>query len=81
MFVFIPKKELVSLDITYYRLDYPSLLQSFFWQVDDVVPEIPRIHRFLNFWREEIRAPIKEIRVSVAAASKYRSATFLKVFH
>ena len=32
-------------------------------QTDDLVPEMPRVHKFLNFWYENIDAVISEIKV------------------
>lgn len=55
--------KLVSVNITYYMPDYPSIVQEFFWQTLDLTPEYPRIHRFLNFWQREIDAVIKEIQL------------------
>lgn len=55
---------LVTVHIIYYRLDYQNLIQEFLWQTHDLTPEIPRVHKFLNFWRDNIEAVIKEINVA-----------------
>tara|TARA_R110002074_G_scaffold320313_1_gene490720 strand:- start:1368 stop:1607 length:240 start_codon:yes stop_codon:yes gene_type:complete len=59
----IKKKRLVTVDILYWIPDYHHILQEFIWQTDDLVPEMPRVHKFLNFWYENIDAVISEIRV------------------
>jgi uncharacterized protein Usg len=59
----IKKKRLVTVDILYWIPDYRHILQEFIWQTDDLVPEMPRVHKFLNFWYENIDAVISEIRV------------------
>jgi|TARA_Y100000992_G_scaffold156493_1_gene104619 uncharacterized protein Usg len=59
----IKKKRLVTVDILYWIPDYRHILQEFIWQTDDLVPEMPRVHKFLNFWHENIDAVISEIRV------------------
>jgi uncharacterized protein Usg len=50
--------------ILYYRLDFPLLLQEFYWQTEDIVPDLPRVHRFLNYWRLNIEATIREVNIS-----------------
>jgi len=53
-----------TIGILYYRGDAGLLLQSFIWQTDDHPPEFPRINRFLDHWRREIEAVIKDIFLS-----------------
>lgn len=31
------------------------------WQTEDIAPRLPRIHKFLNYWQENIDGLIKEI--------------------
>jgi len=62
--IIIKRKELLLMEIIYFRLDFPNLVQSYVWQTEDVIPEIPRIHKFLNYWYENIGATIKEINIS-----------------
>ena len=57
----IKRKSLVTLNITYYRLDYRSILQEFIWQTMDVKPKYPRVQKFLNYWHENIDAVIASI--------------------
>lgn len=61
--ILIRKKELVNVQVLYYIPDYDSLLNEFFFQFEDYVPDIPRVHKFLNFWKENIEAVIKEVRI------------------
>lgn len=51
----------VTVDIFYYMPDYNSLIQEFIWQTTDVKPDYPRVHKFLNYWKDNIDAIIKEI--------------------
>lgn len=55
------RKNLVTIDIFYYIPDYDNIVQEFVWQTEDVVPEFPRVHRFLNFWKKDIDAVIQEV--------------------
>ena len=43
--------------------DYQNVLQQFIWQTDDVRPEYPRVHKFLNYWHDNIDAVIEEIEI------------------
>lgn len=60
----IARKTLVTIKIIYYRPDYRSVLQEFVWQAEDVVPELYRVHNFLNFWKESIEAAINKVEVA-----------------
>ena len=57
-------KSTVTTQIFYYRPDHTWLIQEFVWQCRDIVPELPRVHKFLNFWYEEIDATINQINVA-----------------
>ena len=46
----ILRKNLVTVDILYYIPEH-TILQEFIWQTDDLVPDIPRVHKFLNYWK------------------------------
>ena len=67
-------KDIVTLQIYYWMPDYNTILQEFVWQTKDIVPEIPRVHKFLNFWHSEIDAVIEEVNVSFTKKTDFRSA-------
>jgi len=71
------KKSLVTVDILYWMPDYRNVLQEFIWQTNDIIPEIPRVHKFLNFWNNNIDAVISEIRVADAETNDYIPAKAL----
>lgn len=52
-----------SAEVLYRMPDHPALLQTFFWQFDDVAPDYPRLKRFLDHWEREIEAIIHSVRV------------------
>ena len=52
---------LITTEILYYMPAHRTLLQSFVWQTLDLAPRYPRIHQFLNFWRQEIDAVIHSV--------------------
>ena len=55
------RKRIVTVDILYYMPDHSSILQEFIWQTEDIVPEIPRVHMFLNYWKNNIEATINRV--------------------
>ena len=71
-------RELVIVNVNYWMPDYTNILQEFVWQTEDLVPEIPRVHRFLNFWYENIDAVISEVQVSTSTHRDLRIADFIK---
>lgn len=75
---FIIKKNLVTVGVFYYVPDYSTIIQEFVWQTEDVVPELPRVHRFLNFWKDEIEAIIKEVNVCYSDSGHIRNAEIFR---
>ena len=73
----IRRKSLVTVDIFYWMPDYENILQQFVWQTKDVVPDIPRVHKFLNYWHNNIDAVISEIKVADTETNDYIPATAL----
>jgi uncharacterized protein Usg len=51
----------VTVEVIYYIPDYSRIVNVFLWQTFDLRPKYPRIHTFLDFWRREIDAVIKEV--------------------
>ena len=45
-------------EVLYHMPDHPDFLQSFLWQFEDIAPQFPRLHRFLDHWRTEVEATI-----------------------
>ena len=54
---------LVTVRVVYFMPDYHDLVQEFLWQTMDLRPRFPRVHHFLDHWRREIDAVIKEVEV------------------
>ncbi len=52
---------LVTAKILYRLPDYRSLLQTFVWQHDDLAPDLPRLHEFLEFWGRNLDGPIHSV--------------------
>jgi uncharacterized protein Usg len=58
---------LTTAEILYHMPDHPGLLQAFIWQKHDRAPDFPELHRFLDFWRRDLDAPLHSIRVASEA--------------
>ena len=69
----IIKIQPVVLRVYYWMPDYNNILQEFMWQLNDVVPEYPRVHRFLNHWHENIEAVIQTLEVSHGRTEEVRT--------
>ena len=63
MFI-IKRKTLITLNVYYWLPDYENLIQQFMWQTMDVKPKYPRVHKFLNYWHNNIDAIINEVQIS-----------------
>jgi len=77
----IKRKQLVLLNVNYYLPDYTSIIQEFIWQTKDIAPELPRVHKFLNFWHHNIEAVISEVFVTYDGdykVHKVRVTDFMK---
>ena len=59
----IQKKILVTLNVYYWLPDYENILQQFIWQTVDVKPKYPRVHKFLDYWHNNIDAIVNEIQI------------------
>ncbi|QHQ36989.1 usg protein [Algicella marina] len=55
---------LVTAEITYRMPDFQSMLQVFTWQDYDLAPEFPKLHGFLDFWKESLDGPLHSVRYS-----------------
>ena len=57
---------LTTAEILYHMPDHPDILQSFVWQLLDKEPEFPRLHKFLDFWTDNIEGRLHSVRVANA---------------
>ena len=75
--IILKRKEIVLVGITYYMPDYQHLLNEFYCQFDDVIPDIPRVHKFLKYWKNNIHAVVKTVEVS-SVRNQSRNVSFYK---
>ena len=55
---------LTTAEILYRLPDHPTLLQSFVWQELDLLPHLPVLTRFLDFWERTIEGRLHSVRIS-----------------
>ena len=68
----ILRNTIVTLNVLYWMPDYTHILQEFIWQTADVRPEYPRVHRFLNYWHDNIEAVISEVNIADNYGTSYK---------
>ena len=59
----IREKILVTLNVYYWMPDYENILQQFVWQTMDIKPKYPRVHKFLDYWHNNIDDIVSEIQI------------------
>lgn len=64
-------------NVIYYLPDYPSILNEFIWQTMDVAPRYPRVSAFLDHWRRDIDAVVKDVLVS--SGQNFSSSRYARV--
>ena len=68
----IVKNTIVTLNVLYWMPDYTHILQEFIWQTADVRPGYPRVHKFLNYWDDNIEAVISEVNIADNYETSYK---------
>ena len=68
----ILRNTIVTLNVLYWMPDYTHILQEFIWQTADIRPEYPRVHRFLNYWHDNIDAVISEVNIADNYDTSYK---------
>ena len=66
------RNTIVTLNVLYWMPDYTHILQEFIWQTSDMRPEYPRVHRFLNYWHDNIEAVISEVNIADNYVTSYK---------
>ena len=66
------RNTIVTLNVLYWMPDYTHILQEFIWQTADISPEYPRVHRFLNYWHDNIEAVISEVNIADNYGTSYK---------
>ena len=54
---------LTTAEILYHLPDHPALLQSYIWQDNDRAPSYPVLHRFLDFWADNLDGKLHSVSV------------------
>lgn len=69
---------LTTAEIIYYLPDYPDLLQSYIWQEYDQLPDLPTLHRFLDFWEQNLDGKLHSVNVTSIALIKPQELLYLQ---
>ncbi len=79
--IILNRESLVTIEVIYFIPDYANILNTFWWQTMDVRPKYPRINRFLDYWRKEVDAVIKDIIIcdSISPKAKWRNGILFPV--
>jgi uncharacterized protein Usg len=75
---------LTTAEITYRLPDHPALLQTFIWQKFDLSPEFPELHKFLEFWKQNIEGKLHSVNVkqsSRTTANRFRHVKHQLTLH
>jgi uncharacterized protein Usg len=68
---YLIRNDLTTIKVIYFLPDYDHILQEFVFQQYDIVPEYPRLNKFISFWKDNIEARIHRIDYT-SAYSEYR---------
>ena len=66
------RNTIVTINVLYWMPDYTHILQEFIWQTSDIRPEYPRVHKFLNYWHDNIEAVISEVNIADNYVTSYK---------
>ncbi|MEM7221734.1 MAG: Usg family protein [Pseudomonadota bacterium] len=55
---------LTTAEILYHMPDHPALLQSYLWQDYDRAPHFPALHRFLDYWEQNLEGRLHSVQVA-----------------
>ena len=68
---YLIRNDLTTIKVIYYLPDYNHILQEFVFQQYDIVPEYPKLDKFVKFWKINIEARIHRIDFS-STLSEYK---------
>ncbi len=69
---------LTTANILYRMPDHPTVLQTYVWQAYDLAPQVPELHKFLDFWSRELDGPLHSVQVAhrrLISAREVRTVT------
>jgi len=72
-------QRLTLAEIIYHMPDHPGILQSFIWQALDLAPRFPVLHRFLDFWSQNLDGKLHEVRIAQSSLVKPAEIRFTDI--
>ena len=58
---YLIRNDLTTIKVIYFLPDYDHILQEFVFQQYDILPEYPKLKKFIRFWRKNIEAEIHRV--------------------
>ena len=58
---YLIRNDLTTIKVIYFLPDYNHILQEFVFQQYDILPEYPKLKKFIRFWRKNIEAEIHRV--------------------
>ena len=71
---------LTTAEILYRLPDHPALLQSYVWQELDLLPDLPALKKFLDFWERKIEGKLYSVKICHADVIGPADVRFAQVF-
>ena len=68
---YLIRNDLTTIKVIYFLPDYDHILQEFVFQQYDILPEYPKLKKFIRFWRKNIEAEIHRVDFS-SVFSEYK---------
>lgn len=62
--ILLQRKEIITVKVEYFIPNYTHILNEFICQYEDIWPDIPRVHKFLNYWKDNIDAIINGVYIT-----------------
>jgi uncharacterized protein Usg len=75
---------LTTARIFYHLPDFPAVLQTYVWQEYDMAPQFPALHKFLDFWQQNLDGKVHSVRVispKLIKPSRWRHESFSLLVH
>lgn len=79
--VHFAERRLTTAEIIYHLPDFPRLLQTYIWQQADLAPEFPALHRFLEFWEQNLEGQLHSVKIANAPLLRPRNIRFATTSH
>lgn len=81
MIQLLRNKQLILVKIDYFMPDYKHIINEFIWQTEDLVPDIPNVHKFLRYWQHNVEATINRVFIQHSHQSNWKAVDIVKDYN